>query len=172
VNRFRIHRPLLLLFVSAFCFNRSLAQSTSTIGRLTITDDVDKPLSVTLDDLRHMPRTKLKVMSPHTQKEDTYESVLLTELLKRTGVPLGAQLRGAAIATYVQADASDGYRAIFSLPELDADFQDSNVIVADTMNGAPLDDKTGPFRLVAPHDRRPARWVKMVQSLTVVRIPK
>jgi DMSO/TMAO reductase YedYZ molybdopterin-dependent catalytic subunit len=172
VKRFRIHRLLLLFLVGAFCCSRLLAQSTSTIGRLTITGDVDKPLSVTLDDLRHMPRTKLKVMNPHAKEEDTYEGVLLTELLKRTGVPLGAQLRGAAMATYVQADASDGYRVIFSLPELDADFQDSDVIVADTMNGAALDAKTGPFRLVAPHDKRPARWVKMVQSLTVVRIPK
>jgi DMSO/TMAO reductase YedYZ molybdopterin-dependent catalytic subunit len=141
---------LLLFLVGAFCCSRLLAQSTSTIGRLTITGDVDKPLSVTLDDLRHMPRTKLKVMNPHAKEEDTYEGVLLTELL----------------------DASDGYRVIFSLPELDADFQDSDVIVADTMNGAALDDKTGPFRLVAPHDKRPARWVKMVQSLIVVRIPK
>jgi hypothetical protein len=76
------------------------------------------------------------------------------------------------MATYVQADASDGYRVIFSLPELDADFQDSEVIVADTMNGAPLDDKAGPFRIVAPHDKRPARWIRMLRSLTVVRIPK
>jgi DMSO/TMAO reductase YedYZ molybdopterin-dependent catalytic subunit len=172
VNRFRIHALLRLLLLSAFCCSYTFAQSTSTIGRLTIQGDVDKPLSVTLDDLRHMPRTTLKVMSPHAKKEDTYQGVLLTELLKRTGVPLGAQLRGAAMATYVQADASDGYCVIFSLPELDAEFQDSDVIVADTMNGAPLDDKTGPFRLVAPHDKRPARWVKMVQSLTVVRIPK
>jgi DMSO/TMAO reductase YedYZ molybdopterin-dependent catalytic subunit len=96
----------------------------------------------------------------------------LAELLRRARVPQGAQLRGAAMATYVQADAADGYRVIFSLAELDADFQESDVIVADTMNGAPLDDKTGPFRLIAPHDKRPARWIKMVQSLTVVRIPK
>jgi hypothetical protein len=60
------------------------------------------------------------------------------------------------MATYVQVDASDGYRVIFSLPEPDADFQDSEVIVADIMNGAPLDDKAGPFRIVAPHDKRPA----------------
>ena len=81
-------------------------------------------------------------------------------------------MRGTAMATYVQADAADGYRVIFSLAELDTDFQDSDVIVADTMNGAPLDEKTGPFRLVAPHDKRPARWVRMLQSLTVVRIAK
>lgn len=148
------------------------AQSASTAAQLTIKGDVEKTLSLTLEDFRHLPRTTLKVMNPHDKKEETYEGVLLTELLKRAGVPLGAQLRGAAMATYIQADASDGYRVIFSLPELDADFQDSEVIVADTMNGAPLDDKAGPFRLVAPHDKRPARWIRMVQSLTVVRIPK
>jgi hypothetical protein len=76
------------------------------------------------------------------------------------------------MAAYVQPDALDGSREIFSLPEPDADFQDSEVIVADTMNGAPLDDKASPFRIVAPHHNRPARWIRMLQSLTVVRIPK
>jgi DMSO/TMAO reductase YedYZ molybdopterin-dependent catalytic subunit len=141
-------------------------------AQLGIGGDVEKRLSLTREDLLHMPRKTLKVMNPHENKEETYEGVLLAELLKRAGVPQGAQLRGAAMATYVQADAADGYRVIFSLAELDADFQDSDVIVADTMNGAPLDDKTGPFRLVVPHDKRPARWIKTVQSLTVVRIPK
>jgi hypothetical protein len=46
------------------------------------------------------------------------------------------------------------------------------VIVADTMNGEPLDDKAGPFGIVAPQDKRPARWIRMLRSLTVVRIPK
>jgi len=171
VNRFLI--SVLLLLPSSFCYcPRTPAQSASAATQLTVRGDVEKPLSVTLEDLRHMPRKTLKVMNPHEKKEESYEGVLLAELLKRAGVPLGAQLRGAAMSTYVQADAADGYRVIFSLAELDADFQDSGVIVADTMNGAPLDDKSGPFRLVAPHDKRPARWIRMLQSLTVVRIPK
>jgi hypothetical protein len=172
VNRFRTHALILLLLSSAVYRAQTWAQSASTAAQLTIKGDVEKTLSLSLEDLRHLPRTTLKVMNPHDKKEETYEGVLLTELLKRAGVPQGAQLRDAAMATYVQADASDGYRVIFSLPELDADFQDSDVIVADTMNGAPLDDKAGPFRIVAPHDKRPARWIRMLQSLTVVRIPK
>ncbi|HUJ30014.1 MAG TPA: hypothetical protein VLY23_01940 [Candidatus Acidoferrum sp.] len=51
-----------------------------------------------------------------------------------------------------------------SLAELDSDFQDSDVLVADTLEGTPLDSKEGPFKLVAPHDKRPARWVRMVSS--------
>jgi DMSO/TMAO reductase YedYZ molybdopterin-dependent catalytic subunit len=172
VKRFRTVALLLVFLSSAFHCPGILAQSSPPIARLAIKGDVEKPLSLTLEDLRQMPRKTLKVTNPHDKKEETYEGVLVTELLKRAGVPLGGQLRGAAMATYVQADAADGYRVIFSLAELDTDFQDSDVIVADTMNGAPLDDKTGPFRLVAPHDKRPARWVRILQSLTVVRIAK
>jgi DMSO/TMAO reductase YedYZ molybdopterin-dependent catalytic subunit len=171
MNRVLTHGLLLLFLSSAWGCPRALAQSASP-AHLNIGGDVEKRLSLTREDLRQLPRKTLKVMNPHENQEETYEGVLLAELLRRARVPQGAQLRGAAMATYVQADAADGYRVIFSLAELDADFQESDVIVADTMNGAPLDDKTGPFRLIAPHDKRPARWIKMVQSLTVVRIPK
>lgn len=71
------------------------------------------------------------------------------------------------MAMYVLAEASDGYRVVYALAELDSDFQDSEVIVADTMNGSPLGDRQGPFKMVAPHDKRPARWMRMVKSLTV-----
>jgi DMSO/TMAO reductase YedYZ molybdopterin-dependent catalytic subunit len=84
-------------------------------------------------------------------------------------VPQGDQLRGSSMATYVVAEGQDGYRVIFSLAELDSGIVESEVIVADTMDGAPLADKQGPFRLVAPHEKRPARWVRMLKSLTVVR---
>ena len=68
---------------------------------------------------------------------------------------------------YVVAEATDGYRVLFALAELDADFMNSEVLVADTLDGAPIDAKRGPFRLVAPHDKRPARWVRMLKSITV-----
>jgi len=115
-----------------------------------------------------MPRKTLKVLNPHDNKEETYEGVAVQELLRRAGVPQTDQLRGAAMALYVLAEASDGYRVVYALVELDSDFQESDVIVADTMNGAALGEKQGPFKMVAPHDKRPARWVRMLKSLTVV----
>jgi hypothetical protein len=74
------------------------------------------------------------------------------------------------MATYVLAEADDGNRVLYSLAELDPDFQHSEVIVADTMNGSPLGEKQGPFKMVAPHDRRPARWIRILNSLTVVTV--
>jgi hypothetical protein len=74
------------------------------------------------------------------------------------------------MATYVLAEAEDGYRVVFSLTELDSGILESEIIVADTMDGAPLGATQGPFRIVAPHEKRPARWIRMLKSITVVSI--
>lgn len=151
------------------------AQNPATIAapaaRLEVKGSVATPLSLTADDLRKMPRKTLSVTNPHTQKKEVYEGVLVEELLKRAGVSQGEQLRGRALATYVVAEAEDGYRVIFSLGELDSGILDSEIMIADTMDGAPLGDKVGPFRVVAPLEKRPARWVRMLKSLNVVALP-
>ena len=141
----------------------ALGQATTASAPLVFTGDVQNPLSLSLDDLRHLPRKTIKAMNEHQDnKAEVYEGVLLATLLKQAGVPQGSQLRGPAMATYVLAEGSDGYRVTLSLAELDSDFQDSEVMVADTLNGTPLNDKLGPLRLIVPHDKRPARWVRML----------
>ena len=94
--------------------------------------------------------------------------MFLEEILNRAGIPLGEQLRGRTMATYVLVEAEDGYRVVFSLAELDSEILESEVIVADTIDGAPLVAQQGPFRLVASHKKRPARRVRMLKSITVV----
>jgi DMSO/TMAO reductase YedYZ molybdopterin-dependent catalytic subunit len=148
---------------------KTRAQTTATAAELRISGAVSSPLILTVADLKKMPRKTLSVVNPHEKKKETYEGVLLEELLHRAGVAQGEQLRGPSMATYVVAEAEDGYRVVFSLAELDSGILESEVIVADTMDGAPLSAQLGPFRLVAPHEKRPARWVRMLKSLTVVR---
>jgi DMSO/TMAO reductase YedYZ molybdopterin-dependent catalytic subunit len=138
---------------------------------LKISGAVSTPLTLTADDLKKMPRKKLSVVNPHENKTEAYEGVSVEELLKRAGVPQGENLRGASLATYVLFEAEDGYRVVFSIAELDSGIIDSDVLVADTMDGVPLPAKQGPFRLIAPHEKRPARWVRMLKSITVVRVP-
>jgi len=160
---------LLLSAASNVC--AQVAQATATVAELRIGGEVSTPLVLSVADLKKMPRKTLSVVNPHDNKTETYEGVLLEELLKRAGVAQGEKLRGALMATYVIAEAEDGYRVVFSLAELDSGILDSDVIVADTMNGESLAPKQGPFRLVAPHEKRPARWVRMLKSITVVRAP-
>jgi len=146
------------------------AQVTHGPAQLTISGDVQKPLTLSLSELRALPRKTISVNNEHAGENETYEGVALAALLKQAGVPQGIQVRGKAMAIYVLAEAADGYRVIFSLAELDTDFENSEVIVADTLDGKPLGDNFGPLRLVAPHDKRPARWVRMLQSIQVVNV--
>ena len=128
------------------------------------------PVTVTAADLKTMPRTAVTVSEEG--RDVKYEGVLVAELLKHAGAPLGRDLTGAAVATYVVASAKDGYRAVFSLAELDPAFTGSEIIVADTIDGKPLFDYQGPLRIVAPRDKRGARSVRMLQRLEIVRLPK
>ena len=139
---------------------------------LAISGEVTKPLSLSLADLSAMPHKSLKVTNPHDQKQEAYEGVPLADLLKLAGAAQGEQLRGTAMATYVLVEAADGYRVVFSLAELDPGIQDSNVLLADKVDGHALDGNIGPLRLVVPLDKRPARWVRMVQSIRVISAPK
>jgi hypothetical protein len=64
--------------------------------------------------------------------------------------------------------AIDGYRVAFALAETDPAFATREIILADMRDGKPLDAKEGPLRVVAPGDKRPARWVRQVSTLRIV----
>ncbi|MBK9976412.1 MAG: hypothetical protein IPP20_00535 [Gemmatimonadetes bacterium] len=69
---------------------------------------------------------------------------------------------------YVLAAASDGYQVLFSLGELDPEITDGQYLVADAADGKPLFGEMGAFRLVVPGDKRGARSIRMLASVTVV----
>lgn len=142
--------------------------SASTLG---VAGDVRTPLSITAAELKTMARATVEVKNEDGQTVK-YEGVLIAELLKRAGATLGGELRGNAMTTYVLASASDGYQVLFSLAELDPALTGSNIIVADTVDGKPLFAYQGPFRVVSPKDTRPARSIRMLQRLEVVRLKK
>jgi hypothetical protein len=137
---------------------------------LTIGGDVPHALSLTPADIKGMTRTTVTVTEEG--REIKYEGVLVGEILKRAGAPLGRDMTGMAVASCVLAKAKDGYQVVFSLAELDPAFTPNDIIVADTVDGKPLFDYQGPFRIVAPHDKRGARSVRMLQSLDLVQLRK
>lgn len=143
---------------------------TENAATLAIGGDVPHPLTVSEADLQSMPRVTV-TFTDHGVTT-TYEGVRVSELLTRAGVPLGADLRGPALATYVLASAKDGYQVAFSLGELDPDLSGSRIIVADRADGKPLDGERGPFRIVSPQDTRGARSIRMLQRLEVVTLRK
>jgi hypothetical protein len=117
-----------------------------------------------------MPRASVSTTS--NGMATVYEGVWLHEVLKKAGVPLGSELRGKALTTYVLAEAQDGYQVVFSLAELDPSFVDNQILVADTANGKALFGAQGRFRLVVPKDKPGARSIRMLTRLEVVQLRK
>ncbi len=137
---------------------------------LAVAGDVSTPLTLSAEDIKSLPRTRVE--AKEEGRTVVYEGVLVGEILKRAGAPLGGDLRGKAMATYVLASASDGYQVLFSLGELDPALTSNDIIVADTIDGKPLLAHQGPLRIVAPKDSRAARSIRMLQKLEVVRLRK
>jgi DMSO/TMAO reductase YedYZ molybdopterin-dependent catalytic subunit len=162
------------LAISSFSLAQEPAQTKASTGpsEIKIGGMVVTPFTLSLDDMKKMPRKTVRVENAHAKKTEVYEGVPLDALLQKAGVSQGEQLRGKGMTGYVLVEAADNYHALFSLAELDASFQDSEVLLADTMDGAPLATDQGPLKLVAPHDKRPARWVKMVAGITIGRVEK
>ena len=105
--------------------------------------------------------------SAHGDPPSHWQGVALQDAIGRTAIPTGEALRGRAMARFVRVTASDGYQVIFSIAELDPAFGNVQVIVADSKDGQPL-DKDGPYRLIVPNDKRPARWERNVRSIELV----
>jgi DMSO/TMAO reductase YedYZ molybdopterin-dependent catalytic subunit len=149
---------------------RAQTPLASSDQALVVAGDVTQALTLKPSDLKSMPRTTVTVSEEG--REVKYEGVLVGELLKRAGAPVGRDLSGKAVASYVRASAKDGYQVVFSLAEVDPGFTSNDIIVADTIDGKPLFDYQGPLRIVAPHDKRGARSIRMLQRIEVVRLVK
>jgi DMSO/TMAO reductase YedYZ molybdopterin-dependent catalytic subunit len=146
------------------------AQTQSGNTALVIKGAVKQELQLTVDSLKSLPRVKLSAKG-HDGAMHNYEGVTLQSLLVKAGVPTGGDLKGKSMALFVVAEAADGYRAVFSLAELDDDFAAESVLVADTADGKAIGADQGPLRLVVPGDKRQGRWVRVLKSIVVASAP-
>jgi len=97
-----------------------------------------------------------------------FQGLPLSAILSSAGIQLGDSLHGTRMSEVLLVSAADGYKVAFALAEVDPAFAAREIILADKREGKPLDAKQGPFRVVAPGDKRPARWIRQVTELRVV----
>jgi hypothetical protein len=140
----------------------ALADATNAPARISIT-----AMMLDRTALAALPRVGV-VASAHHEASSRWQGVALEDLLHHAGAPAGEQLRGQAMRSVVCITASDHYQVVFSLAELDPTLGNEQVILADTQDGHHL-GKDGPFRLVVPGDKRPARWIRNVTAIEVTR---
>src|SRR5262249_54829926 len=135
-------------------------------------DGIAKPeLVVSESVFRALPRTTITA-TDRDGGEHRFEGVLVVELLRRAGQATGDEMRGPVMQRFAIITAHDGYRVVYALPELDPTFSNTPVLIADRMDGKPLNDRDGPLRLVAPGDKHPTRWVRMLERIDIVNAPE
>ncbi len=136
---------------------------------LTIRANDGKTVSFSPEELAALPHKTVTVFNVHSKSNETYAGVVLSDLLDRVGVARGEKVKGKLFMTGVIAEGTDGYRVLYSLAEVDPAIHTGDVLVADALNGHKL-EKDGAFKLISTEERRPARWVRNLDAISVVEI--
>jgi hypothetical protein len=124
--------------------------------------------TLTAAQITALPHVTVNVKDHDTPAQ--FEGVPLSAVLTLAGVQLGNSLRGPRLAEALLVEAADGYKVVFALAEIDPDFATREILLADKRDGKPLDEKQGPWRIVAPGDKRPARWIRQVTTFKIVAV--
>jgi hypothetical protein len=126
-----------------------------------------QPVPVTAELLAGLPKSEAS-FTAHGNSQ-TCTGPTLASVIGKIGVPTGNDVRGEALATGIIARARDGYTVLFSIGELDVMLGASKAIIASRCDGKAISPEDGPYRLVVPGERRAARSVRQLESLTVQR---
>lgn len=117
-------------------------------------------------ELATLPRDSIKARI-HDGPEQWFAGPSILAVLRRAGARVDT-IRGPALAQYLVAEARDGYRVVFSLAELAPTLGNRVVLLVDRIDGKPLPEAEGPWRLLVPADAHPSRWARQVVALRLL----
>ena len=144
-----------------------LPSTQPTSALLSVVGNVPHPLFLDSDTWKQFPRHEVHVKARDGRRRPT-TGVYVTDILKSAGIGLGDhKMNRANLPFYVEIEAADLYKAVFTLPDFDPDYGDRSALLADEHDGQPLTEKEGPLKLIVPQDSQPVRWVRQVRSITV-----
>src|ERR1700722_3974392 len=89
----------------------SIAVSAQTALKI---ENGSQQTSVSLDALKALPHKTVTVHNPHENVDETYSGVLLIDLLKQVGAPVGKDVHGKGLSDYAGATGSAGYKAVMA----------------------------------------------------------
>jgi hypothetical protein len=132
---------------------------------LTLTID-GKATTLLVADLQAMPQKTLTVHNEHAKADETYSGVLLSDLLAKYGFPVEKTTQKKMLRSYLVAEGTDKYWVLYSMIEVEGSEHNGEVIVATSVGGKPL-GADGQFKLVDSADKKPQRWVRNLNAITV-----
>ena len=162
--------PSLLLAVIAAPLAAADASVPAAQTAVAVAGENGKTLNLDVAALDRLPQRRVQAEA-HGHKADCSGANLI-DVLAQVGAPSGEKLRGKELALYVRVRAADGYQVVYALAELDPLFRGDDVpLLTHQCNGKPLEAKDGPFRIVAAGEKRPARWIRQVTAIDLLRAP-
>jgi len=161
---------LALTFASHATAQEQPAPARPTAASVAVTGENGKMLALDFAALDKLPQRRAQAEA-HGHKVDCRGASLI-DVLAQVGAPGGEKLRGKDLALFVRVRAADGYQVVYALAELDPMFRGDDVpLLAHECEGQSLAAKDGPFRIVAPGEKRPARWIRQVTAIDLLRAP-
>jgi hypothetical protein len=170
-------RPSALVILIAITFAAATALSADSPPAVRIAGDVSAPGDWTVSRIRAELASAIQPVKFTSHGQSHLSNCLpLLAILKAAGVQTELKMDPKAdpkIKNYelrlaVVVQGRDGYVVTFSLSELLADVGNRPAWLALDEDGQPLSAREEPLKLIVPDDQKPARWVRAVQSITVI----
>ena len=139
-----------------------------------ITGDVGDPGIYNLPNLSPVTTESVTYTAEGVPVSDTYTGIKLWDLLSDAGAVNVTSAKNDILSKYVVAIGSDGYKAVFSLGEIDPNFGAQPVLVAYADRAGQLGPhgSDGLARTVVPGDQAGGRYVSDLVSLKVGSLPE
>jgi hypothetical protein len=128
-----------------------------------------EPLTFDVAALKQLPRVELKVKE--RDETVTYSGVPLAVVLESQfkSPRRMTDLRALGDAV-ILVRATDGYQAAVAAAEAATDPKGERYLIAFERDGKPLAEGQGPARLIIPTEVEHVRWVRMIDTMTLVRL--
>ena len=152
--------------IAALVFTAVLVSAKASSAQLSVVvDGTDHPIAAAA--LTGMKRDTATMVF-HGSAPIRYEGVPLSAVLRSAGVRSDS-LRGPGLATRLVIEATDGYRIVLALSDLDPSLGGKRILLADRVDGKALPADEAPWRLIVVGDQRPARSARQVVRIRVLK---
>ncbi|MFD7506657.1 molybdopterin-dependent oxidoreductase [Streptomyces sp. NPDC059850] len=151
--------------------SQSLAPASTTTGpvaELVLTGDLTRPARLTVSDLLAWPQHRAQVSfecATSGIQHHRFTGPLLHDVLVDAGPGFDPAKRKDRLRFLIAVHGADGHRAMLTWAEIDPDFGRAPVLLAVTIDDAPL-DRAGP-QLALPQDRCGARHISGIDAVRV-----
>jgi hypothetical protein len=133
---------------------------------LVLTGLSGKMKTLTPAEFKALPHVSVKVHNGHADKDESYSGVAVKDLLALVEPAKGEGPKVSGNMIVIVAGATDNFHVAITLCDTNPDCRNGQAIVADAEDGAPI-DADGAFKMILTEDKKPARWARNLNSLTV-----